>query len=441
VLQKLKSFIDEHQLFDKSDQIALATSGGKDSVYAAHMLNEMEISFIMVHVNFNLRGAESNADQKFVEKLADSLPYCIALHVFNSDTTAYMAEHKTNVQDAARKIRYAYFEKLKNEGVFDKLVTAHHKSDVLETFMINLYRQSGIKGLSSIPLRRDYIIRPLMCFSSEEILEYLQKNNLDYRDDSSNESMKYLRNTFRKKVLPSIIAELPNFEERASKSIAFLKEENDILDFLISKEIDQNIASENGRIKIPKNTVLGFPHPHVFLYRIIDRYGFNPHQCSQIADACYAESGKEFTSNSSQLIVDREFLYINDLNNNQVDEIKIVENGQFDYGNYSLTISSCKSPVFNDNKLEETVELSHDLFPLTLRTWKEGDRIQPLGMSGTKLLSDFFVDEKVDVYTKNTIPLLCSEKEVLWVPGHRISDKLKVRGKQNLYVLSLKNNQ
>ena len=158
VLTKLKSFIEKNKLFNKSDQIGLAISGGKDSVCAAYMLNELEIPFVMVHVNFNLRGKESDNDQKFVEQLSKNLPYCKGIKVLNSNAKDYAIEQKVSIQEAAREIRYAYFEDLKQSGHFDKLITAHHQNDMVETFLINLNRKSGITGLKSIPVKRRHII-------------------------------------------------------------------------------------------------------------------------------------------------------------------------------------------------------------------------------------------------------------------------------------------
>ena len=159
MLTKLKSFIEKNQLFNKSDQIGLAISGGRDSVCAAYMINELKISFVMVHVNFDLRKEESENDQKFVEQLSKNLAHCKGLQTIKKNAAKYAKENKLSVQEAAREIRYSYFDKLKKSNHFDKLITAHHQNDLVETFFINLYRKSGINGLKSIPIKRGYIIK------------------------------------------------------------------------------------------------------------------------------------------------------------------------------------------------------------------------------------------------------------------------------------------
>jgi tRNA(Ile)-lysidine synthase len=341
------------------------------------------------------------------------------------------------VQEAARKIRYGYFEELKNRGVFSKIITAHHSTDQLETFFINLYRTSGIQGLKGIPLSRDYIIRPFLALSSSEIHAYLISNNIPYRSDSSNEDTKYLRNTFRKEVLPDIVSVLPEFEDRALKSISFLREESALLDHLITKELDSIICNENDRLKIAKNALLGYPHPHLILYRIIDAYDYNPNQCLQIIRACNANSGKVFFSESSQLTIDREYIFVTENTSTTLAPISVSGPGIYSFGKAIFHLNKIKNVVFSDDKMEESIALTLDKFPLDIRNWEEGDRFQPLGMKGSKLLSDFFIDQKIDVHSKGTIPLLCSKNEVLWIPGYRISEKIRVKKNSNLFSIRL----
>lgn len=436
MLQKLKSFIAKHQLIEKSDKIGLAISGGKDSVAAAHMLNALKQPFVLVHVNFCLRGDESDGDQQFVSETAANLEYCEALFVKRIDTKAYVLKHKTNTQQAARDIRYQFFDELKRNGQFDKLITAHHKSDVLETFFINLYRTSGIQGLKSIPVKRDYIIRPFLAFTSVEIENYVESHNLPFRTDSSNQDTKYLRNKVRQNVLPAISSSLPDFEERALKSISYLNQENDLFEHLIQSEIEKVTSIKNGRLRIQKNTLLGYPQSSVILYRILDEFGFSPQQCSDIVHTCMDKSGLTFHTNSAELIVDRDYLFVQKVSSAQLESLEIPGPGNYTFGRNSIAIEKISKASFTNNFNVESVTLSEDLFPLNLRNWQEGDRFQPLGMKGSKLLSDFFIDQKIDIQTKKNISLLCSGNEILWVVGYRISEKIKVIKNQNLYRMS-----
>jgi tRNA(Ile)-lysidine synthase len=433
VLTKLKSFIEENQLFNKSDQIGLAISGGRDSVCAAYMLNELKISFVMVHVNFDLRGEESENDQKFVEQLSKKLAHCTGLKTIKKNAKDYAKEYKLSIQEAAREIRYSYFDELKKSNHFDKLITAHHQNDLVETFFINLYRKSGINGLKSIPIKRGYIIRPFLAFSSDEINAYLTNHTIKYRDDSSNQNLKYLRNTIRKKVIPSIEESMPEFINNTVHSIDILKAENDTLEHLLSREISKIISSDSENLYIAKKQLLNFPHPSVMLYRILDDYHFNFDQCNQIIACIDGIPGKLFSSITHQLVVDREQIILNTKKKSQATPLIIKKEGHYMFSNHSITIKKVTHWEFKKDKKEEIMQISPSMFPLTIRNWKSGDRFTPLGMKGSKSLSDFFIDQKINLMEKSEIPLICSKDKILWVMGHQISDLVKVSGTQNIY--------
>ncbi|MBT8326892.1 MAG: tRNA lysidine(34) synthetase TilS [Bacteroidia bacterium] len=441
MLQKLKTFIKEHQLIDNSDQIALAISGGKDSVFAAHLLNDRKQSFVLVHCNFNLRGDESNADEHFVSNLSTQLDFCNGIFIKQFDTETFAHEQKLTIQEAARKLRYAYFDELKNQGVYNKLITAHHLTDSLETFFINLYRVSGIKGLRGIPKERDYIIRPFLAFTTDEILEHLTSKNILYRTDSSNSELKYLRNKIRLNVLPHLEENLPDFSKNAIRSIANLESEYELLQFFLDREASliTNNQPNTNCIEIDKKSILSYPQSGVLLYYILDKYGFNHSQCQQIVDVCREESGKIFYSSTHQVLIDRVLILVQELPSKYVEETLIFGEGSYSFYAHKLTLERIEKAVFNNNPKEECVELPEDVFPLEIRTWREGDRFKPLGMKGTKLLSDFFIDEKIDVFSKHKIPLLCKKDKVLWVSKTRISEDIKVQSRRNIYRLSISN--
>ena len=433
MLTKLKSFIEKNQLFNKSDQIGLAISGGRDSVCAAYMINELKISFVMVHVNFDLRKEESENDQKFVEQLSKNLAHCKGLQTIKKNAAKYAKENKLSVQEAAREIRYSYFDKLKKSNHFDKLITAHHQNDLVETFFINLYRKSGINGLKSIPIKRGYIIRPFMAFSSEEIDAYLTNRAIEYREDSSNQNHKYLRNSIRKKVIPSILESMPQFLDNAVQTIGNLKAENDTFNYLLEQEISKITNRDSGIIFISKKLLLNYPHPTIVLYRILDRYQFNFDQCQQIIECLDGISGKQFFTKTHQLITDREQIIVKTKKKSQATPLIIKKEGHYMFSNHSITIKKVTHWEFNKDKKEEIMQIPPSMFPLTIRNWKSGDRFTPLGMKGSKSLSDFFIDQKINLMEKSEIPLICSKDKILWVMGHQISDLVKVSGTKNIY--------
>jgi tRNA(Ile)-lysidine synthase len=437
VLDKLKSYITKHQLFDKSDQLALAISGGKDSVCAAHLLDALNIDFIMVHVNFNLRGEESVNDEQFVQNLAKNLTSCKGFLSKSANTEEFAASNKITIQEAAREIRYSYFRELYDKGAISKLITAHHKTDSLETFFINLYRKSGISGLTGISKKRDFIIRPMLCFSSGEIASYVDQERINYREDSSNSKTKYLRNKLRHLIVPNITEHLSDFESRSLESIEILNQENESLNFLLENYSKSIITFNSNDLSIQKSAVYSFPQPTVLLYYILDKFGLNPSQCEQIGSLSRDISGKIFQSKTHQVLVDRDSIVVSKIESIVLEPIEISEEGTYNFGSALFTLKKVSQANFSSDKYQECIQLPSNLFPLTLRNWSQGDRFQPLGMKGTKLISDFLIDEKISLTQKGKIPLVCSKDEVLWVAGYRISEKIKISDLTNIYHLSL----
>ena len=438
VLEKLKSFIKEHKLFDKTDQIAIAISGGKDSVFAAYVFNELKLPFTLVHCNFKLRGQESNEDEQFVSTLATNLKYCQGIFTKSFDTEKQSQKNGTNIQETARTSRYNYFTELYTQKIFTKIITAHHKNDAVETFFINLNRGSGINGLKSIPISRDFIIRPLLAIDSNEIAEYLKTKEIEFKEDSSNKTNKYLRNKLRNKIIPSLKNEFPNFENRVTQSIGILQEENQLLNYFVEQTVSElsDFESISTPFKIAKNSLLAYPQASILLYRLLDKCGYNFKTCNQILDR-NIKSGAMFYSSTHELTLDRQTILVQPLVDPLHVEINISKAGIFQHPFGELTISKTISKEFNQLKTEETVKIPPDLFPLVLRPWKTGDRINPLGLKGTIVIIDFFSDINLDTFTKTTTPSLCKGTNILWVCGHRISEDLKITTSDNMYNISI----
>ncbi len=437
MLDHIKKDIQSYRLFNETDQLALAISGGKDSVAVAHLLNEWGVPFLMVHVNFGLRGEDSDGDEYFLDQLANDLINCLGLIKKNVETKTYGLDHKLSTQEAARELRYQFFDQLYNEKHFTKLITAHHASDQLETFFINLYRKSGIKGLRGIPSAREYLIRPFLSVTQNELLTYVLSTNISFREDKSNSDSYYLRNKFRNKIIPEITEELPDFESRALSSLDILRKESELFYVLMNKEIGRILVEKGSMIEIQKQALLSFPQAAVILYQILDKYLFNYSQCEQIINSCTSDSGQIFLSKTHQLNIDRDLLYIipKIVSIDQV--LDINGPGQYILEHTTLTLKQVQKALFTDDRNLECVELNPSFFPLQWRFWEEGDFITPLGMNGTKLMSDFFIDAKIPVHMKSQIPLLCAQKEVLWVSGYRISEKIKVNYYTHLYQISV----
>lgn len=214
----------------------LAVSGGVDSIVLAHLMHAVKASCTIAHVNFQLRGDESLRDEKFVESFASQ--YQIPFKVYHSNTNQYADEHKIGIQQAAREIRYSWFAELMKE-ISSKmnpkpvvLLTAHHENDNVETILMQLFRGTGIHGLTGIPARRNdelNLARPLLAFSKAEIMDYANANALSYVEDSSNDKDDYTRNFIRNTLLPQMATIFPKVSENIIATSNRIKEAEQIV--------------------------------------------------------------------------------------------------------------------------------------------------------------------------------------------------------------------
>ncbi len=207
---KVKAYNKIHNLFQRGDRIVVGVSGGKDSVCLLHVLNEWkmeyELSLFVVHINHGIRGKAADEDAAFVEALANK--YGLPCHVENIDVKDLARVKRISEEEAGRMARYDTMEMIRVQNGYDKIAIAHHQDDVAETVLFNLFRGTGPKGLSGIPPKRDYIIRPILFAQSEEIMDYIQENHLEYREDDTNHDTIYTRNKLRLDVFPYLEREI-----------------------------------------------------------------------------------------------------------------------------------------------------------------------------------------------------------------------------------------
>ena len=405
-----------------------------DSVALACLLNELDYNFILAHCNFNLRGEESDTDERFVRDL--SLKLGVNLHVKYFNTSEYANEKKISIQMAARKLRYNWFEELRKELNADYIAIAHHKNDDIETFFINLIRGSGIRGFLGMKQKRDKIIRPLLPFNRDDIEDHLHLINQKFRSDSSNEDTKYLRNNIRKNLVPNILEMNPSFISTFSDETEYL---SDVFDVFLSKinELKKDLISyNNDDILIDKQKLLNLKENRILLREIISEFGFT--ESNKILESCKDIAGKLFYSKSHILLVDREYLMIsvlskkNNIQKNINDSDTEIENP------ISLKLHFSEDIIFNKNKKKACFDANKLKFPLQIRQWEEGDFFFPIGMNGSKKLSDYFIDEKFSRFKKEKTFLLCSEGEIVWIIGHRMDDRFKItQNTKKVYIAEL----
>ena len=410
----------------------LALSGGIDSIVLCELLCEARIDFSLAHCNFQLRGGESDADQEFVQELAKKKG--LEVHCKSFDTKGYARNFGKSLQIAARELRYAWFEELLEETSSEYLLTAHHADDNLETFLINLARGSGLKGLTGIPERNGRIRRPLLPFQREDIQDFALERKISWREDRSNAQSKYLRNRIRNELIPSMKETIPNLSTGFGKTLGHLKESQLIIHDRLAETWKQIASSEGDLIKLEIARIRSLNQPKAYLFGLLSEYGFT--EWSDVAKLLSAQSGKMVFSTTHRLLKDRDHLLLQHLESLPDDEQNFtISRNQLSIELPSGTIlldevsSSCedrsllKSP---DSKSEILLDSDKLKFPLIVRKWQKGDYFYPKGMRGKKKLSKFFKDEKLSIPEKENIWLLCSGNEIAWVIGQRADERFKV---------------
>jgi len=404
-------------------KLLLAVSGGVDSVVMAHLCKLAKLDFSIAHCNFKLRGNESDEDEAFVVDLADALDVEVFTQAF--DTEAYAKEAKISIQMAARDLRYNWFEELRSSLHYDFILSAHHANDNVETFLINLVRGTGIEGFTGIKDTNGYIIRPLLNFSRKEIESYARGNDLQWREDSSNASPKYMRNKIRHQVIPVLEEINPQFLESFSQSQQFLKESVDLVEDYIGLLYKEIVEKTDFGYQLKIDILKKIPNNKAVLYQLLKSFGFT--EWNDVHSLLDAQPGKIVFSRSHRLIKDREYLLLTEIpSEDNITEYQISENED-------VVMLPMGTISFHEVEEVQDVDAHHIFvpkellqFPLVLRRWKKGDYFYPFGMKGKKKLSDYFKDKKLSLPEKESVWLLCSNNKIVWVVNHRADDRFAV---------------
>ncbi len=421
LLKDFQAYIFRENLFEKSDKILVAVSGGVDSVVLLHLLVLLGYKVGVVHCHFALR-AEADKEVEFVKGLAEKLEVPFYFQKF--ETALWAHKEGISIQMAARKLRYDFFEQIRQREHYEYIATAHHLNDSLETAIFNFSKGTGIAGLRGILPKNGFIVRPLLFASKAEILRYAQKQGLEWLEDSSNASCDYTRNFIRHKVLPLLEQINPNILQNFSETTQRLLSAEKIWQNKL-QEIEQRYMQEQGEIcQIRFSDEIDVAILHHFL----EKWGFSFRQCQDIYES--KQVGAEFFSRTHWLVRDRHAWIIVpisfhqnentsfELRENEVLKTKYFELKSENFENSNLFINKKPNEAYFDaEKLQ---------FPLRVRVWHRGDRFQPLGMKGKKKISDFLIDCKVPKNLKRRIFVVESGEEIIYVAGLRSSEYAKV---------------
>ena len=428
---KIEKYIIDNQLFTRNDKLLVAVSGGVDSVVLCQLLYLNGYNFSIAHCNFQLRGEESIEDEAFVKTLADD--WKVPFYSKKFDTKQYVLENKVSTQVAARDLRYAWFEELRNSLNYDYILTAHHASDNIETVLYNFAKGSGLLGLTGIKPKNKAIIRPLLWAKRKDILAFLETEKLPFREDSSNESDKYARNNIRHHVIPVFKQLNPSFETTANDTIKRLVETQELFDFFI-KNIKKEIThSVDNQLFIDKNKLKIYPSVSTVLFELLKEFGFNNDQIGQILQEDGFKTGTLYYSNTHKLLIDRTHYIVVSQVKREVTELLFTIHREDIFikgSDFELIFNyfNEKQSVFSKNPNIALLDTDKLSYPLILRNWQEGDSFQPLGMGGkSQLLSDFFRGQKLSIFEKEKVRILeTAQKQICWVVGFRIDERCKI---------------
>lgn len=422
------------QLSEK--RIGIAISGGLDSTCLFHLLHRAGIKAQLIHVNFSLRASESDADALFVDQLASLTNTRLYLKTVN--TQEYAKQHKLSIQIAARELRYDFFKSLVVQDQVDYVLTAHHLDDQLETFLINLGRGTGLRGLTGIPAQNDYLLRPLLPFHREEILEYALSRKHTWQEDSSNASNKYVRNDLRHNVIPALKKASPHLMQTFSNTLSHLKDSKTLVDQQMSRFLATTQPSSSRRenpipldpLIIPIEKLQQTPHARAYLYEILQGKGFDIDDAMNLLKTT---TGKIIHGKKHRLIRDRKSLLLTSKKPYNQVHFKIERfQEQLIVGAMKIHMKMMHT-VAPLNAVKElhglhTLLLDADAvsFPFVLRNWQHGDKMKPLGVNGTKKVSDLLIDHKISILNKEKCLVLENKNDILWLLGIRTSSQFKI---------------
>lgn len=399
-----------------SPKILVAVSGGVDSVVLAHLLSKCGYDFEVAHINYKLRGSDSDFDEKLVSELATSLQV-----PFHNDTRL-IGPNESGIQQKARDLRYAWFKELVVLHNYDAVLTAHHADDQIETLFMRLSRGSGVEGLGGILAKNGFLIRPLLPFFKEELLAYAKSNDLTWREDISNSSKKYLRNAIRHDVMPAFLNLSPQTATNTLMSMQHMQDAFKAIDIQINS-IKQQWKRKKDSVLIPLTTVQHLRPRGFWLHHLFSSFGFD---AVEVEKLLATHSGKKCVSATHALLRERDHLVLstNAVTHGSLDKYYLVHESGLEYPiKIRISASTKKAKPTENSILVAGSKLS---FPLVLRRWKEGDFYYPIGMKGKKKLSKFFKDEKMTAVEKENQWVLCHKNDVVWIVGKRLDRRFDI---------------
>lgn len=435
LLKKTGDFIQREVLFSRQDRLVVGVSGGLDSVVLAHLLMKLEYRIELAHMNYGLRGEESDRDEAFVRQLA--LEWKLPLHVKNIEAADSSIQEARNIQEWARELRYQWFQEIIQEkkpirqGVgHSYIVVAHHATDQAETILQNLVRGSGLNGIKGMLPKRKVVCRPLLFAEREELEQYAKEQQLNWVEDSSNATDKYNRNKIRQQLLPLIKEIYPDsihriyLNSRNFQSLAAYTEEQ------VARSLKKLIQLKGEEQWLPIRKWKLSTGGRYLLFEWLHGVGFSSDQVDQAIALMDSQTGQFISSGQFQLLKNRDWLILSRMEE-QLNEWLVLEQEEgeisFAAGRLSWKPEEWKGQTIPDDTCIAFLDAKKVRFPLLLRKWAPGDYFYPLGMPKKKKIARFLIDQKISRSDKEKVWVLETGKKICWIAGHRIDDRFKIK--------------
>ncbi len=449
LLQGFKQYIQKENLFQPNDKLLLAVSGGIDSVVLCELCKQAGYNFVIAHCNFQLRGEDSDRDEKFVRSLGEK--YGVEVLVKKFDTKQIASDEKKSIETTARDLRYLWFYEKIGVGrptsddrppTASFIVTGHHADDNIETVVMNFFRGTGIAGIRGMLPKQGKIVRPLLITRRAELEGFVANNQLEYVTDVTNFENDYTRNFFRNQIIPLVKESYPEAEKNVLKNIHRFTETEQLYQEAIEHHTKKLLEKKGNEIHIPILKLLKVKPLHSVLFEIIKPIGFTSHQVEEAIALLQSETGKYIQSATHRIIKNRNWLIITPNQTTEAQNILIEEgdkNISFKDGNLQIEKYTATNRQLQNTNLIAQLNAGEIKFPLLLRKWKQGDYFYPLGMDKKKKLSRFFIDQKLSLIQKENVWVIEMDKKIIWVVGMRIDNRFKITdGTKEIISLTIK---
>jgi tRNA(Ile)-lysidine synthase len=397
----------------------VAVSGGQDSMALLHLCLQAKLPVSVAHMNFGLRAEESMRDEAFVRDTCERLS--IACYVQQVDTLAFMQEHQLGTQEAARILRYNFFAELRHQHHFDYVLTAHHASDNVETVLMNLMRGTGSTGITGIPKQRSFYIRPLLHIAKADLNAYLHEHNIEFVEDSSNQSDDYTRNYVRHHLLTKMeelsSQAIPNF----SASIQRVQEEQTVYKALFESWLKTHQQKTAHGFILQIDTLRTLPQAATVLRLALPNERVS---LTELQKIIHAETGAVMELKHHRILKNRDELVIEERFTQQAASEYYINEGELKTADFECRLyDRTEDTLIDKNRFVAMLDYDQLQFPLLVRNYQHGDSFFPLGMKNKKLVSDFLTNEKVSLFDKERVKVVCSNNNIVWVAGYRIDNR------------------